>query len=53
MFLSKYFQIAVSLCTKIYFYTVDNAVKRVYTIYRKNAPYFQKKEHTYELGRNL
>ena len=42
--LSKYFEFAVSVRIKIYFYTVDNAAKRVYTIYRKNAPYFKNKE---------
>ena len=41
--LSKHFEFAVSVCIKIYFYTVDNAANRVYTIYRKKPPIFKKR----------
>jgi chromosome segregation ATPase len=35
-FLANLF-VLVSVCAKIYFYTVDNIAKKVYTIYRKKA----------------
>ena len=34
------FEFSVSVCAKIYFYTVDKKSKRVYTIYRKTRTVF-------------